>query len=399
MRTYEDINIGDIEQIIHKITLKDIENFVMLTGDDNKLHVDTEFAQRTSFKKPVAHGMLSASFISTIIGTKLPGDGALWFSQTLEFLLPVRVNDVITVTAEVISKIDALNAIELKTEIYNQDKQKVISGKAKVKVVPIEEKKQDLQNNNLVSTPNVALIVGATGGIGSEVCKKIASLGYSIAIHYHSNELKANSLQEDLKKNYKTKSLKVNFDLLNQQEVETTISLIERRLGEIQLVVNCSTIKISTMKFESLTWDEMQKHFDNNIKSNFNLVKGLLPKMKLRKKGNFIFITTQYTEGTPPSDFMSYVVSKAALNGLAKSLAVEAANFNIRVNLVSPGITDTDLIADMPEKNKLLAAAKTPLKRLAKPEDVANAIKFLASEESSFMTGETLRINGGQIMI
>ena len=153
------------------------------------------------------------------------------------------------------------------------------------------------------------------------------------------------------------------------------------------------------MKIENISWEEMQKHFDNNIKSNFNLVKGLLPNMKLRKKGNFIFITTQYTEGTPPADFLSYVVSKAALNGFAKSLAVEAAPFNIRVNLVSPGITETDLIADMPEKNKLLAAAKTPLKRLAKPEDVANAIRFLASDESSFMTGETLRMNGGQIMI
>ena len=83
---YGEIKVGDKATLQHKITQNDIEKFVDLTGDDNKLHIDKDYAARTSFKKPVVHGMLGASFISTIIGTKLPGDGALWFSQTLEFL-------------------------------------------------------------------------------------------------------------------------------------------------------------------------------------------------------------------------------------------------------------------------------------------------------------------------
>ena len=91
--------------------------------------------------------MLSASFISTIIGTKLPGDGALWFSQSLEFLLPVRINDDLTIIAEVINKFDRLNSIELKTEIFNQDQQKVISGKAQVKITEQEER---LSSNKLL---------------------------------------------------------------------------------------------------------------------------------------------------------------------------------------------------------------------------------------------------------
>ena len=86
MKNYEEINIGDAAEIKHTITQSDIEKFVELTGDDNKLHVDEDYASTTSFKKPVAHGMLGASFISTIIGTKLPGDGALWYAQNLEFL-------------------------------------------------------------------------------------------------------------------------------------------------------------------------------------------------------------------------------------------------------------------------------------------------------------------------
>jgi len=125
MSKFEDIQVGDIEQIKHKITEKDIDRFVELTGDDNKLHVDETYAETTPFKKPVVHGMLSASFISTIIGTKIPGDGALWISQNLDFLLPARIGDEITIKAEVIKKIERQQIVEIKTEIYNQHKQKV----------------------------------------------------------------------------------------------------------------------------------------------------------------------------------------------------------------------------------------------------------------------------------
>lgn len=101
MSRYESVKVGDKAEITHTITVGDIEKFVDLTGDDNKLHIDEEYAKKTQFKKPIAHGMLGASFISTIIGTKLPGDGALWFSQSLDFLLPVRVGDKIVVAAEI----------------------------------------------------------------------------------------------------------------------------------------------------------------------------------------------------------------------------------------------------------------------------------------------------------
>jgi len=80
MNKFETIKVGDKAELTHTITLSDIEKFVDLTGDDNKLHVDEDYARKTTFKKPVAHGMLGASFISTVIGTKLPGDGALWCS-------------------------------------------------------------------------------------------------------------------------------------------------------------------------------------------------------------------------------------------------------------------------------------------------------------------------------
>ena len=129
---YEEIQVGTTQQLTHTITQADIEKFVDLSGDDNKLHVDKAFAARTSFKKPVVHGMIGASFISTVIGTKLPGDGALWYSQTLDFLLPVRIGDMITVVAEVIKKNDRERSIELDVRIFNQIRQIVTRGISKV---------------------------------------------------------------------------------------------------------------------------------------------------------------------------------------------------------------------------------------------------------------------------
>ena len=139
MKTFNEIKVGDKAELIHIITQSDIDRFVALTGDDNKLHVDKEYASKTALKKPVAHGMLGASFISTIIGTKLPGEGALWYAQDIEFLQPVRVGDSITVKAEVVKKIERMRVIELSTDIYNQNNQKMASGKAKVKFIEQEK--------------------------------------------------------------------------------------------------------------------------------------------------------------------------------------------------------------------------------------------------------------------
>src|SRR4051812_12080358 len=135
MARIDEIEVGQIAEIQHILTESDLRRFVELTGDDNRLHTDASFAAKTSFKKPVVHGMLGASFISTIIGTKLPGDGALWFSQSLEFLLPVRVGDCLTIRAEVLRKDNRTNVIELQTDIINQYHQKVTTGMARVKVV------------------------------------------------------------------------------------------------------------------------------------------------------------------------------------------------------------------------------------------------------------------------
>lgn len=397
MKKYGDIIIGEKAEINHTITEKDIRKFVDLTGDDNKLHIDADFAANTSFKKPVAHGMLGASFISTIIGTKLPGDGALWFSQSLEFLMPVRVGDTLTIVAEVIGKNDRNNSIELRTEIYNQNKQKVTTGTAKVKIVeqelPLEKNQEELSSG----IKNI-LIIGASGGIGQAISKKLSQEGYNLILHYNNNPGKVEQIAAT-KVNDNQKIACIKADLSINSELDELISKAERTLGTVDGIINAATVNVSNIKFEKTDWNDLNRHLQINIKANYELLKRLVPSMKQRKKGKIIFITTQYTESTPPAELIHYVTAKSALNGFAKSMAVELGPHNIQVNLVSPGMTETELIADVPEKARLVAAGKAPLRRLATPLDIAKVVSFLFSENSNYITGETIRVNGGQTMI
>lgn len=392
---FKEIVIGQKAEVIHTITETDIEKFVELTGDDNKLHIDKGFAEKTSFRKPVAHGMLGASFISTIIGTRIPGDGALWFAQNLEFLLPVRVGDTLTVKAEVLKKIERQQIVELKTDVYNQHKQKVIAGYAKVKVVEQEEVVEE--KLAAVKFPKVALIVGCTGGIGEATAYTLAADGFDIVIHYNRNKEAANRIGETIKKKGR-KVLLVKADIRDSDEVKEMFASIDRHFEGLSVLVNSSTVKVANIKFEQLEWEDIDKHLEINVKGSFLLLKSAVPLMEKHKYGKIIHITTQAIE-YPFSDLLPYITAKSALAGFSKSLALDLAKKGIRVNTVSPGITDTDLNADLPEKVKLVTAAKTPMNRLAQAQDVANAISYLASERSDFITGETIRVNGGQMML
>jgi len=394
---FEDISVGDSAKLVHKLTKDDIDKFVELTGDDNKIHTSTEYASKTSFKKPVAHGMLGASFISTIIGTKLPGDGALWFSQSLEFLMPVRIGDTLTVSATVISKDERTNVVELKTDINNQNHQIVTQGVAKVKVIEQEEKNYEPLDNKAIN--KVAIVIGGSGGIGAAVCELLAVKGFDVAIHYFKNKNAANKVLENIETvNDQINSTVCSCDIISEISVREMVETVSRKLGTISVLVNCASENITAIKYSNLTWNNFESHINNQIKGTFNLVNAISPGMEKQGYGKIINIDTQYVDA-PESNLIPYITAKGALRGFSKSLAFDLASKGIRVNLVSPGMTDTDQLADIPERYRMITAAKTPLRKLATPKDVANVVVFLASNESDFICGETIRVNGGQVMI
>ncbi len=394
MKKYIDINVGDVETLVHTITKEDIQKFVDLTGDNNRLHVDEKFAGTTHFKKPVVHGMLGASFISTIIGTKLPGDGALWFSQSLEFLLPVRIGDVLTIKAEVLKKNDREQIIELKTDIYNQNRQIVTKGISKVKVIEPEE---DAEIESVDDSYKTALVIGGTGGIGKATCLQLAKDGFNVIIHYNNNKKVAEQIKNEIE-SLGHKASCISANILDENEIKELVSKSNRMFGKIDVIANCAAVVIPTIKFMDLVWDDYSKQMDISIKSIFNIIQAILPSMIENGFGKIINIGSLSTE-KPNSDWSHYITAKSALIGLTKSLAFELGPKGIRVNMVTPSLVNTDLTSDIPEKIKLLTASQTPLRRLALARDVANTISFLASDKSDFLTGENIRVNGGQVMI
>lgn len=391
MKSYGDIKVGDKAELAHTITKRDIERFVELTGDDNKLHTDDDFAGTTSLKKPVAHGMLGASFISTIIGTKLPGDGALWFAQSLEFLQPVRVGDRITVRAEVLRKSDQTKTIELSTDIFNQSGQKVTAGTAKVRVI---ETAAPAKPAKAPARAKTALVTGATGGIGEAVSLRLAADGYDVAVHYRGNEKGAEALVAKIKAAGR-KAFAISGDA--SKDAADIVAQAERRLGSIAVLAHCAGADIPSVKLADLSWETVAAQLDSHVKSAFLLQKAAVPAMAKARYGKIIFIGSLAAE-RPNAQWLHYITAKAALQGMARALALELAPSGVRVNLVSPGMTETPLIAGLPEKARLLAEASTPLQRIARPDDVAGAVSYLASPSADFLTGETIRVNGGLLM-
>jgi 3-oxoacyl-[acyl-carrier protein] reductase len=395
MKKYSEINIGDSAVLNHRITKADIDKFVDLTGDDNKLHVDEQFASNTSFKKPVAHGMLGASFISTIIGTKLPGDGALWFSQSLEFLLPVRIGDDLTVSAIVTKKVDKDQIIELNVEIKNQDRQTVTKGVSKVKLVDFVSQVEPV--SDAPKMQQVALVIGGTGGIGKAVCKQLAADGFKVLIHYFSKKDSAEEIKKNIEK-HGGQAYTLQADITNAGERKNISDFLKRYDLQVDVLINCSSMKIPKIAMAELSWNDFEEQINFHIRSTFEICKLFVTELAPNGKGKIINIGTLAAD-KPNTDWLHYITAKSALTGFTKALAFELGPKGVTVNMVSPGLTDTELTSNIPEKVKLITASQTPLRRLTTVEDVAGAVAFLASDKANFITGENIRVNGGQFSI
>jgi len=391
---YDAIKIGDTATVIKRISIDDIRKFVEMTGDSNPLHIDKDFAQTTSFKDIVVHGMLGASFISTVIGTKLPGPGALWVSQSLEFLLPVRLGDEITVTCTVVKKHNSQRLLELDTEIINQNKQVVLRGHGSVKVLESERADKEHEKNVM---PKVAIVTGGSGGIGSAISKSLAEAGFKVIVNYNNNAPDADSLCSQIEKAGGT-ARAVQADVSTAEGAEKLVREAIRSFGGVGVLVNNAAPRVSPMAFKDMEWEDFQKHIDVQVKGTFLLCKEALSHMVGNKQGRIINIVSQEIDGNPSPKWSAYALGKNGVATISRYLAAEYGPSGICVNCISPGMTETNMLGDIPEKTQLMTARQTPLRKLAKVEDIAGVAVFLASDEASHITGQILRVNGGMVM-
>lgn len=404
---FERIREGDLAEVSHLIVASDLDAFAKLTGDDNPLHMSDEYAEGTEIGHRVAHGMLAASFISTVIGTKLPGAGALWLEQDLKFLAPVRIDEKVRVVAKVIHKSNALRVLVLDTTVYGEGDIELIKGSAKVKVpanVSEDIRRpdglpggQEISCSNDMSNKGCIIVTGGSRGIGAAVAKVLAGAGYPVLINCskridHANEIAKEIVASD------GQAAIYQADVSNWDSVQDMVAFAESEYGMIEGAVNNASPRIRPISFEQLSWDQIQRHLDVQVRGAFNVCKTILPFLCKNRRGVIVNIGSIVTDNSPPEAWTGYTLAKAALVSLTRSLAVEYGRKGILVNCVSPGMTHTELVSNISGSTKRSIAMASPLGRLGYPKDVAEVVGFLFSDAAKYMTGQTIRICGGSVM-
>lgn len=394
---YDDVTEGDTASLVKRITEDDIRKFVELTGDDNPLHVDAEYANQTPFKEIVVHGMLGASFISTVIGTKLPGPGALWVSQSLEFSLPVRLGDELTVTCTVLRKHPRERLLEMEMRITNQHGQSVLQGHGKVKLL---ESRPTAEAQVPAATLKVAIVTGGAGGIGRAICGELAEDGFSIVVNYLTSRERAEALVRELNaiEPARVRSVAVQADVSSAEGCSALAEAAHRHFGGVSALINAASPRVIAKPLAELSWSDLQHQLDVQVKSAFLSIQAVVPAMAASGSGRIVNITSESIDSSPVIGWTAYATAKGALATLSRYLAAELGHHGITVNCVSPGMTDTRFISGISEKQQLMAARQKPMRRLGMPADTAAAVAFLLSDKAEYITGQTLRVNGGGAM-
>ena len=242
----------------------------------------------------------------------------------------------------------------------------------------------DLKENNIIVT-------GATGGIGNSIIKKLYDAGANIL----ASGTKDEKLQE-LKKKFQNIQI-FKFDISQTENLENFIEDATKKLGgKLDCMINNAGITQDNLAIR-MSIEEWKKVIDINLTSTFLISKFAIKKMLKNKKGKIINITSVVGH-TGNLGQTNYTASKAGIVAMSKSLAIEYAKKNININCISPGFIKTVMTDKIDEKFKEVIISKIPSARLGEPEDVANAVIFLASSYSDYINGETLHVNGGMYM-
>ena len=391
MRLFEDIAVGETSELSRIVLQSDVDRFVSLTGDDNPLHVDAEFASRTTFKEPVVHGMLAGSLVSTLIGTQLPGPGALWMRQEFRFLGPVRVGDNLTITAVVVAKHQREQTIDLDIVADVSGRGPVLRGKGTVMVLNLED--QD-NKTKPIEPVRRALITGATGAIGSAIARSLSADGFHVIVHSNKNLNNAKLLQEELSKDGKICDV-FQCDLLNVENVKKFSQDLVGRFGIIDTLVLNASSAIDNTDLLNIQSARINETIAMNLISSLSLIQDFMPGMKRQGWGRIVGVSSDAVHVQPTKGWFSYTVGKTALESLIRQAAIEFGHFGVTSNLVAPGMTDTNFVSNIPVRMRQVVAQTTPNRRLANTTDISSAISYICKSDSGHLNGQTIRINGG----
>lgn len=238
----------------------------------------------------------------------------------------------------------------------------------------------------------LALITGASGGIGSAISRKLASMGFDIAVHYHRSQKDAMLLCREIEERFGVSASAIQADLSDREQVK---QLAEKALaiGTVDVLVNNAGLSYREL-FQFTEENRVNDVLSVNLTSAMLLTKLIVPGMIARHDGRIINISSMWGVSGGSCE-VHYSAAKAGLIGFTKALAKEVGPSGITVNCIAPGLIDTKMNDELDEQAKEEVVAETPMARIGLPEDVAAAVGFFAGKDASFITGQTLCVDGG----
>ncbi|MGM8211788.1 3-oxoacyl-[acyl-carrier-protein] reductase [Virgibacillus sp. W0430] len=240
-----------------------------------------------------------------------------------------------------------------------------------------------------------ALVTGASRGIGRAIALELASKGANVAVNYAGSEARAEAVVEEIKQ-LGGKAFKIQADVANEASVKAMIKTVVDEFGSLDILVNNAGITKDNllMRMKEADFDQV---INTNLKGVFLCIKNVTRQMMKQKSGRIINVASIVGVSGNPGQ-ANYVAAKAGVIGLTKSTAKELASRNILVNAVAPGFIATDMTDELTADQKDTILSTIPLKKLGKAEDVARVVRFLATNDANYITGQTIHIDGGMVM-